>query len=86
MLETKSRGMYMNLLMTLDRNYVPQLNVMLFSALHSDSAAYFDVYLLHDEQARNVLIRLDLTSFLIGVLPESHLLPYFCGQISAGHA
>ena len=26
----------MNLLMTLDRNYVPQLNVMLFSALHSD--------------------------------------------------
>ena len=39
----------MNLLMTLDRNYVPQLNVMLFSALHSDSAAYFDVYLLHDE-------------------------------------
>ena len=39
----------MNLLMTLDRNYVPQLNVMLFSALHSDSAAYFDMYLLHDE-------------------------------------
>ena len=39
----------MNLLMTLDRNYIPQLNVMLFSALHSDSAAYFDVYLLHDE-------------------------------------
>lgn len=39
----------MNLLMTLDRNYVPQLNVMLFSALHSDSAAYFDVYLPHDE-------------------------------------
>ena len=39
----------MNLLMTLDRNYVPQLNVMLFSALHCDSAAYFDVYLLHDE-------------------------------------
>ena len=39
----------MELLMTLDRNYVPQLNVMLFSALHSDGAAYFDVYLLHDE-------------------------------------
>lgn len=39
----------MNLLMTLDRNYVPQLNVMLFSALHCDSAAHFDVYLLHDE-------------------------------------
>ena len=40
----------MNLLMTLDRNYVPQLNVMLFSALHCDSAAHFDVYLLHDEE------------------------------------
>lgn len=39
----------MNLLMTLDRTYVPQLNVMLFSALHCDSAAHFDVYLLHDE-------------------------------------
>lgn len=39
----------MNLLMTLDRNYIPQLNVMLFSALHCDSAAHFDVYLLHDE-------------------------------------
>ena len=39
----------MKLLMTLDRNYVPQMNVMLFSALHSDSAAHFDVYLLHDE-------------------------------------
>ena len=39
----------MNLLMTLDRNYVPQLHVMLFSALHSDRATYFDVYLLHDE-------------------------------------
>ncbi len=39
----------MDLLMTLDRNYVPQLNVMLFSALHGDSTAYFDVYLLHDE-------------------------------------
>ena len=39
----------MNLLVTLDRNYVPQLNVMLFSALQSDPAAFFDVYILHDE-------------------------------------
>lgn len=30
----------MNLLVTLDRNYVPQLNVMLFSALQSDPAAF----------------------------------------------
>ena len=40
--------MHMNLLMTLDRNYIPQLNVMLFSALHSDRASHFDVYLLDD--------------------------------------
>ena len=39
----------MNLLVTLDRNYVPQLNVMLFSALQSAPAAFFDVYILHDE-------------------------------------
>ena len=38
-----------NLLVTLDRNYVPQLNVMLFSALCSDSSAYFCVYILHDD-------------------------------------
>ena len=39
----------MNLLVTLDRNYIPQLNVMLFSALQSDPAAFFDVYILQDE-------------------------------------
>lgn len=31
----------MNLLVTLDRNYVPQLNVMLFSALQSDPRRIF---------------------------------------------
>lgn len=96
----------MNLLMTLDRNYVPQLNVMLFSALHSDSAAHFDVYLLHDEglseedvAGTRVLLGQRGTLHLIRVdedgladaptsdpLPKSHLLSYFCGQISAGHA
>ena len=62
----------MNLLMTLDRNYVPQLNVMLFSALHSDSAAYFDVYLLHDEG----LLEADVaeTRTLLGHRGELHLL------------
>ena len=33
----------MNLLMTLDRNYVPQLNVMLFSALHYEGLSEADV-------------------------------------------
>lgn len=62
----------MNMLMTLDRNYVPQLNVMLFSALHSDSAAYFDVYLLHDEG----LLEADVaeTRTLLGHRGELHLL------------
>ena len=62
----------MNLLMTLDRNYVPQLNVMLFSALHSDSAAHFDVYLLHDEG----LSEEDVagTRVLLGQRGELHLI------------
>ena len=62
----------MNLLMTLDRNYVPQLNVMLFSALHSDSAAHFDVYLLHDEG----LSEADMvgTRVLLGQRGELHLI------------
>ena len=95
----------MNLLMTLDRNYVPQLNVMLFSALHSDSAAYFDVYLLHDEGAcRRRTWQKHKRCWASGRTapdtggrerladaptsdryPKSHLLPYFCGKISAGH-
>ena len=71
-LKAKSRGMHMNLLMTLDRNYVPQLNVMLFSALHSDSAAHFDVYLLHDEG----LSEEDVagTRVLLGQRGELHLI------------
>lgn len=62
----------MNLLMTLDRNYVPQLNVMLFSALHCDSAAHFDVYLLHDEG----LSEEDVvgTRVLLGQRGELHLI------------
>ena len=62
----------MNLLMTLDRNYVPQLNVMLFSALHSDSAAHFDVYLLHDEgQSEEDVAG---TRVLLGQRGELHLI------------
>ena len=62
----------MNLLMTLDRNYIPQLNVMLFSALHCDSAAHFDVYLLHDEG----LSEEDVvgTRVLLGQRGELHLI------------
>ncbi len=36
-----------NILVTLDKNYIPHLNVMLFSLLESDPACDFDIYLLH---------------------------------------
>lgn len=36
-----------NILVTLDENYVQYLNVMLSSLLHSNKDCYFDVYLLH---------------------------------------
>lgn len=35
-----------NILVTLDRNYIPHLNVMLSSLIHSNPEVYFDVYLL----------------------------------------
>lgn len=36
-----------NILVTLDENYIPYLNVMLTSLLHSNPDCFFDVYLLH---------------------------------------
>ena len=91
----------MNLLVTLDRNYVPQLNVMLFSALQSDPAAFFDVYILHDEG----LSASDLTATRallgqrdpcgrkradgranVGPVSEGDLLPDLCREISAAYA
>lgn len=36
-----------HILVTLDENYIPYLNVMLFSLLHSNPDCRFDVYLLH---------------------------------------
>ena len=36
-----------NILVTLDENYIPHLNVMLASLLFSNQDCYFDVYLLH---------------------------------------
>lgn len=36
-----------NILVTLDVNYIPYLNVMLESLIHSNPDCYFDVYLLH---------------------------------------
>lgn len=36
-----------NILVTLDENYIPYLNVMLFSLIHSNPDCQFDIYLLH---------------------------------------
>lgn len=36
-----------NILVTLDKNYIPHLNVMLFSLLERNPDCHFDVYLLH---------------------------------------
>ena len=36
-----------NILVTLDENYIPQLNVMLYSLLYSNPDCHFKVYLLH---------------------------------------
>lgn len=36
-----------NILVTLDENYIPYLNVMLSSLVHSNPDCYFKVYLLH---------------------------------------
>ena len=52
----------LNILVTLDENYVPYLNVMLASLLHSNRDCCFDVYLLHSSipdgamnETRNIL-------------------------------
>ncbi len=37
----------MNILVTLDENYIPRLNVMLFTLIRSNPGYSFDVYLLH---------------------------------------
>ena len=61
-----------NLLVTLDRNYVQQLNVMLFSALCSDSFAYFCVYILHDDGLADT--DLITTNAVLGQRGKMHLI------------
>lgn len=36
-----------NILVTLDQNYIKYMNIMLFSLIHSNSDCFFNVYLLH---------------------------------------
>lgn len=46
-----------NILVTLDENYLPHLNVMLASLLHSNPDCDFDVYLLHAVIGEEALIQ-----------------------------
>ncbi len=45
----------MNILVTLDENYIPYLNVMLSSLLYSNPDEYFDIYLLHSGVRKQML-------------------------------
>lgn len=45
----------MNILVTLDENYIPQLNVMLASLLYSNQDSRFDIYLLHSSIEENAV-------------------------------
>ena len=45
----------MNILVTLDENYIPHLNVMLSSLLHSNPNEYFNIYLLHSGVRKQAL-------------------------------
>ena len=47
---------HMNLLVTLDENYIPYLNVMLYSLLESNPDSEFDVYLLHSSIRKETLL------------------------------
>lgn len=47
----------LNLLVTLNENYLPQLNVMLYSLLRSNGDCSFDVYLLHSSIPEAALTR-----------------------------
>lgn len=53
----------MNLLVTLNANYIPYLNVMLSSLIHSNPDCFFDVYLLHSSIAERDMV---LTSKVLG--------------------
>lgn len=46
-----------NILVTLDENYLPHLNVMLASLLHSNPDCCFDVYLLHSAIKEEALLQ-----------------------------
>lgn len=47
MINTDNRTNGVNILVTLDKNYIPHFNVMLSSLLESNGDRFFDIYMLH---------------------------------------
>lgn len=69
-----------NILVTLDENYIPYLNVMLASLLHSNRDCKFDVYLLHSSIPDSAM---NETRELLG---ESELIPVKAKDIGLDNA
>ncbi len=81
MAQTSPKTAPVNLLVTLDENYISQLNVMLYSLLKSNPGEQFRVYLLHTNIRENKLAR---TRQLLG---DRHLLiPIQAKGIDLKHA
>lgn len=64
-------GQAVNILVTMDQNYIPHLNVMLTSLLDSDPACNFQIYLLHSSLEEGMLAR---TRTLLGSQGQLHLI------------
>lgn len=81
MTQKRVRTSPINLLVTLDENYIPYLNVMLYSLLQSNPQECFCVYLLHSNIQENALTQ---TKILLG---NSNLLrPIKIVDIDLDHA
>lgn len=61
----------MNILVTLDRNYIPYLNVMLSSLINCDSEEYYHVYLMHNSLER---CDVEITNRILGENGQLHLI------------
>lgn len=70
-----------NILVTLDENYIPQLNVMLCSLIHSNPANEFDVYLMHNSIRKKTLAR---TKKILG--GRGRLIPIDASTINTDNA
>lgn len=76
-----NRRKRINILVTLDENYIPYLNVMLSSMLYSNADCFFDVYLLHSNIRDE---KLDNTREILG--DSGHLIPVKANDIGLDDA